>query len=220
VTDVNAAGGNIPEGEVPHGAPHEGLVPVSDTNGYGPSAIATPANFVTVIRLLVSPLLFAMISDEPSGWFVWAFFSALAFTDGIDGWIARRYGTTRSGAFLDPLADKVVVLGALVALVAKGIIWWLPVAVIAVREIAMSVYRSVAGRHGISIPARNSAKFKTLVQDLAIGLCLAPPLAGHWTLLNGVMWVAAFLTVFTGAQYYVDGRRAAAERAATAGRAG
>ena len=46
----------------------------------------------------------------------------------------------------------------------------------------MSVYRSVVGRHGISIPARNSAKFKTLVQDIAIGMCLAPPLAGHWTL--------------------------------------
>ena len=43
----------------------EGLVPVTDASGYGPSAIATPANFVTVIRLLVSPLLFAMISDQP-----------------------------------------------------------------------------------------------------------------------------------------------------------
>ncbi|HEX7443588.1 MAG TPA: hypothetical protein VF320_06860, partial [Acidimicrobiales bacterium] len=60
--------------------------------------------------------------------------------------------------------------------------------------------------------ARNSAKFKTLVQDIAIGLCLAPPLAGHWTLLNGAMWVAAFLTVFTGVQYYVDGRQAASGR--------
>ena len=70
-------------------------------------------------------------------------------------------------------------LGALFALVAKGIVWWLPVALIAVREIAMSVYRSVVGRHGVSIPARNTAKFKTLLQDIAIGLCLAPPLATH-----------------------------------------
>jgi phosphatidylglycerophosphate synthase len=95
--------------------------------------------------------------------------------------------------------------------------------VIAVREIAMSIYRSVAGRHGISIPARNSAKFKTLIQDIAIGMCLAPPLAGHWTVLNSAMWVAAFLTVFTGLQYFVDGRRAAGERGAPAtgsGRAG
>ena len=134
----------------------------------------------------------------------------LALSDGIDGWLARKMGTTRSGAFLDPLADKVVVLGALFALVAKGIVWWLPVALIAVREIAMSVYRSVVGRHGVSIPARNSAKVKTLLQDLAIGLCLAPPLAGHDRPPVAAIWVAAAMTVFTGAQYYVDGRRARA----------
>ena len=186
---------------------------------FGPSALLTPANGITVIRLLATPVLIVMIMLWGARWLTFVFGGVLAFSDGIDGWVARRQGTTRSGAFLDPLADKVAVLGAMVALVAKGIVWWVPVAVIAVREIAMSVYRSVAGRHGISIPARNSAKFKTLIQDLAIGMCLAPPLAGRWTLLNAAMWVAAFLTVFTGAQYYVDGRRAAAARAA-AGPAG
>ena len=75
MTDLNAPG-NVPDdagpsGATPSAAPSEGLVPVSQAPGYGPSAIATPANFVTVIRLLVSPLLFAMISDEPSGWLVW-----------------------------------------------------------------------------------------------------------------------------------------------------
>ena len=182
---------------------------------FGPSALLTPANAITVIRLLATPVVIVMIMLWGASWFTFVFGGLLAMSDGIDGWVARRQGTTRSGAFLDPLADKAVVLGALVALVAKGIIWWLPVVVIAVREVAMSIYRSVAGRHGISIPARNSAKLKTLVQDLAIGMCLAPPLAGHWTLLNGAMWVAAFLTVFTGVQYYVDGRRAAADRAAS-----
>jgi CDP-diacylglycerol--glycerol-3-phosphate 3-phosphatidyltransferase len=182
---------------------------------FGPSALLTPANGITVLRLLATPVLIVLIMLWGASWFTFVFGGLLAMSDGIDGWVARRQGTTRSGAFLDPLADKVVVLGALAALVAKGIIWWLPVVVIAAREIAMSVYRSVAGRHGISIPARNSAKFKTLIQDIAIGLCLAPPLAGRWTLLNGIMWVAAFLTVFTGAQYLVDGRRAAAERATT-----
>jgi CDP-diacylglycerol--glycerol-3-phosphate 3-phosphatidyltransferase len=182
---------------------------------FGPTALLTPANGITVLRLLATPVVIVLIMLWGASWFTFVFGGLLAMSDGIDGWVARRQGTTRSGAFLDPLADKVVVLGALVALVAKGIIWWLPVVVIAVREIAMSVYRSVAGRQGISIPARNSAKMKTLVQDIAIGLCLAPPLAGHWTLLNGIMWVAAFLTVFTGVQYLVDGRRAAAERATT-----
>jgi CDP-diacylglycerol--glycerol-3-phosphate 3-phosphatidyltransferase len=181
---------------------------------FGPSALLTPANAITVIRVLATPLLIVLILRWGANWFTFVFGGLLAMSDGIDGWLARRQGTTRSGAFLDPLADKIVVLGAMAALVAKGIVWWLPVVVIAVREIAMSVYRSVAGRHGVSIPARNSAKLKTLVQDIAIGLCLAPPLAGHWTLLNGAMWVAAVLTVFTGAQYYVDGRRAAARPAA------
>jgi CDP-diacylglycerol--glycerol-3-phosphate 3-phosphatidyltransferase len=189
-------------------------VPAVRDSTFGPSALLTPANAITVIRLLATPVLIVLVMLWGASWFTFVFGGLLAMSDGIDGWVARKQGTTRSGAFLDPLADKAVVLGALVALVAKGIIWWLPVAVIAVREIAMSVYRSVAGRHGISIPARNSAKFKTLVQDIAIGLCLAPPLAAHGTLLNGAMWVAAFLTVFTGVQYFVDGRRAAADRVA------
>ena len=119
---------------------------------YGPSAIATPANYVTMLRILVSPLLFAMISREPSGWLVWALWTALALTDGVDGWIARRHGTTRSGAFLDPLADKVLVLGALFSLVAvdRFPVW--PVVVIAVREVFISLYRMWWGRRGLAMP--------------------------------------------------------------------
>ncbi len=188
--------------------------PVSAPTTFGPSALLTPANAITVIRLLATPVLIVLIMLWGASWFTFVFGGILAFSDGIDGWVARKQGTTRSGAFLDPLADKVAVLGALVALVAKGIIWWLPVAIIAVREIAMSVYRSVVGRHGVSIPARNSAKFKTLLQDLAIGMCLAPPLAGHTSILDAGIWVAAALTVVTGIQYYVDGRQAARVRAA------
>ena len=190
-----------------------GPAAVARTTTFGPSALLTPANGITVIRLLATPVLIILIMLWGASWFTFVFGGLLAFSDGIDGWVARRQGTTRSGAFLDPLADKVAVLGALVALVAKGIIWWLPVAIIAIREIAMSVYRSVVGRHGVSIPARNSAKFKTLLQDIAIGMCLAPPLAGHTSLLNAGIWVATALTVITGAQYYVDGRRAAQTRA-------
>jgi CDP-diacylglycerol--glycerol-3-phosphate 3-phosphatidyltransferase len=197
------------------GAVHAGA-PVARTTTFGPSALLTPANGITVIRLLATPVVIALIMLWGASWFTFVFGGLLAMSDGIDGWLARRQGTTRSGAFLDPLADKVVVLGALVALVAKGIVWWLPVAIIAVREIAMSVYRSVVGRHGISIPARNSAKFKTLLQDIAIGMCLAPPLATHQSILDAGIWVATAMTVFTGAQYFVDGRRAAQVRAAAA----
>jgi CDP-diacylglycerol--glycerol-3-phosphate 3-phosphatidyltransferase len=186
--------------------------PVAAT--FGPSALLTPANGITLLRLLAAPVLVTLIMLWGASWFTFAFGALLALSDGVDGWLARRQGTTRSGAFLDPLADKVAVLGAMVALVAKGIVWWLPVAIIAVREIAMSVYRSMAGRHGISIPARNSAKLKTLLQDIAIGLCLAPPLAGHQTLLDAGMWAAAAMTVVTGIEYYFDGRRAARLRTA------
>ena len=179
---------------------------------FGPSALLTPANAITVIRLLATPILIVLILRWGANWFTFVFGGILAFSDGIDGWVARRQGSTRSGAFLDPLADKVAVLGALFALVAKGIVWWLPVAIIAVREISMSVYRSVVGRQGISIPASKTAKIKTLVQDLAIGACLAPPLEGHWTVLNTCMWVATALTVWTGVEYWIDGRRMLAER--------
>jgi phosphatidylglycerophosphate synthase len=77
----------------------------------------------------------------------------------------------------------------------------------------MSVYRAVVGRHGVSIPARTTAKVKTLLQDVAIGLCLAPPLATHQGVLSAAIWAATVMTVFTGGQYYLDGRRAARGRA-------
>ncbi len=190
-------------------APGAPGAPVRARSTFGPSALLTPANGITVLRLLATPVVIALIMLWGASWFTFVLGGILALSDGIDGWLARKQGTTRSGAFLDPLADKVVVLGALFALVAKGIVWWLPVAIIALREVAMSVYRSVAGRHGISIPARNSAKVKTLLQDVAIGMCLAPPLASHHTVLSTAIWVATAMTVFTGGQYYLDGRRAA-----------
>jgi CDP-diacylglycerol--glycerol-3-phosphate 3-phosphatidyltransferase len=175
---------------------------------FGPSAVLTPANGITALRLLATPVLIGLIMAWGANWFTFVFGGVLALSDGVDGWVARKQGTTNSGAFLDPLADKFVVLGALFALVAKGIVWWVPVTLIAVREVAMSVYRSVVGRHGVSIPARTTAKWKTLCQDLAIGLCLAPPLAGHGAVLSTAIWVAAAMTLFTGGQYLLDGRRA------------
>ena len=205
---VSVVAGAVRSAMVPSSRGHRSRPHRSADRALGPSALLTPANGITVLRLAATPVVIVLILLWGASWFTFVFGGLLALSDGIDGWLARKMGTTRSGAFLDPLADKVVVLGALFALVAKGIVWWVPVALIAIREIAMSVYRSVVGRHGVSIPARNSAKVKTLLQDLAIGLCLAPPLAGHDALLSVAIWVAAAMTVFTGAQYYVDGRRA------------
>jgi CDP-diacylglycerol--glycerol-3-phosphate 3-phosphatidyltransferase len=194
---------------VPTRAP--GSVPPSRVRAstFGPSALLTPANGITTLRLLATPLLIVLIMVRGADWVNFVVWGALSLTDGIDGWVARRQGTTRSGAFLDPLADKVVVLGALFALVAKSIVWWVPVVIIAVREVYMSIYRSVVGRKGVSIPARTTAKVKTLLQSLAIAMCLAPPLSRHHSVLVVAIWVAAIVTVFTGGQYYLDGRKTA-----------
>ena len=121
-------------------------------------------------------MLFACIADGDGGrgrrsavWFV------LCASDGIDGFLARRHGTTRSGAFLDPLADKVLVLGAMFTLVGEGVFPVVPVAIIAVREVAISLYRTFAGRQGVSVPASRLAKLKTVIQQLAVGFALFPP---------------------------------------------
>ena len=78
---------------------------------FGPSALATPANAVTVARLLAAPVFVAMIIVWGATWFNVVVGLIVAGSDGLDGYMARRQGTTRSGAFLDPLADKAVVLG-------------------------------------------------------------------------------------------------------------
>jgi CDP-diacylglycerol--glycerol-3-phosphate 3-phosphatidyltransferase len=176
---------------------------------FGPSALLTPANIVTIARLLLVPVLVAVVIAHPVSWTTFTLAFLLACTDGIDGYIARRQGSTRSGAFLDPLADKVLVLGALYALVAAHVFPWLPVALITAREVAISAYRSYWGRRGLAVPARYWAKVKTVVQELAIGLAVAPPLAGHPAVPLSVLWLAVGLTLVTGAQYLVDGRSAA-----------
>jgi CDP-diacylglycerol--glycerol-3-phosphate 3-phosphatidyltransferase len=192
---------------------------VSDTEArrqttFGPTALATPANAVTIARLLAAPVFVVMIVVWGATWFNLVVGFLVAASDGLDGYIARRQGTTRSGAFLDPLADKAVVLGALITLAVEGKLPWWPVVLITVREVGMQLYRSWAGRRGVSIPARNSAKLKTFVQDLAVGVCLAPPLVRHHDVALTVIWVAAALTIITGVQYLTEGRRAFREAGA------
>lgn len=175
---------------------------------FGPSALATPANALTVGRLLATPLFIALAATRGASWWTVVVGVLVAGSDGVDGWLARRQGKTRSGAFLDPLADKVVVLSALFLLAEEGILPWTPVALIAAREVLMSVYRSWIGRRGVSVPARPVAKAKTLVQDIAIATCLVPGLAPHHDLQLATIWFAAVLTLLSGLQYLLDGRRA------------
>lgn len=179
------------------------------TGAFGPSALATPANAVTVARLLVTPVLLVLILGEGDSWPAFVVWTILCATDWADGYLARRQGETRSGAFLDPLADKFLVLGAMYALVAEHAFWWLPVTVMAVREAVISVYRTWMGRRGVSVPARWWAKVKTVVQQFAVAFALLPPTADYRLAANALLWASVGLAVFTGAQYLLDGRKAA-----------
>ena len=175
---------------------------------FGPSALATPANAVTVARVLATPVLLGMILGSGASWPALALWIVLSSTDWVDGWLARRQGVTRSGAFLDPLADKFLVLGAMYALVAEGVYWWLPVSLIAVREIAISVYRTWMGKQGVSIPARWWAKVKTVVQQVAVAFALLPVATGGAQVVAKVgLWAGVGLALFTGSQYLLDARR-------------
>ncbi len=176
---------------------------------FGPSALATPANAMTMARLVASPVLAVLIAVVgPSSWLLAVLWLVLAGSDGLDGHVARRQGSTRSGAFLDPLADKLLVLGALAALASTGVVSWLPAALVFAREAGMTWFRVRAGRRGVSVPARPLAKVKTLVQDVAVGLALLPAVGvQHKGTIADVLWFAVALTLYTGLEYLLDARR-------------
>jgi len=169
----------------------------------------TPANALTLARLLASPVMVALvIATGPSTWLLVGLWFVCSSSDFWDGVIARRYGTTRSGAFLDPLADKCIVLGVLASLAGIGEVSWLPVILIAAREVSMSIFRSYAGRRGVSVPARTSAKLKTLLQDIVIGLAFLPPVGLHHASVVGwALWFVVAVTLWTGFEYLRDSRK-------------
>ena len=188
------------------------------------SQIATWANAVTVGRLLLSPLMFWVIPNHDRGsWIAFVLWVIFSLSDGIDGWIARRHGVTTAGAFLDPLADKVLVLGAMFTLVSTGVFWVVPVIIIAGREVIISVYRVIVGGRGISVPASKLAKYKTFCQQLAVGFALLPLTALDATWLwNGFLWAAVVLALVSGGQYLWAARhtRPIAESTPVAGSVG
>ena len=174
------------------------------------SALMTPANAITAVRLLATVPVLLLIVNVGVSWVTAGVWAAAASTDFLDGWVARRQGATTSGAFLDPLADKVLVIGALASMAAVGLISWWPVVLIAGREVVISVYRSAVARHGVSVPARPLAKLKTASQDVAIGLILIPPTGLHHPWVGRwLLWVSVALALISGAQYLLDSRRSA-----------
>ena len=176
---------------------------------FNASARLTPANALTLARILLAPVLFVLIFDardtRGASWPVFSLGVLLALTDHYDGQLARRHGTTRSGAFLDPLADKVVVIGAMVCLVAVDRYWWFPVALITARELAITAMRAHFARSGMAIPARTSAKYKTLVQGIALLVAVIPVLRDTQTPGVVSLWIAVAMTLWSGWQYMRDG---------------
>ncbi|NEN07535.1 CDP-diacylglycerol--glycerol-3-phosphate 3-phosphatidyltransferase [Diaminobutyricibacter tongyongensis] len=167
-------------------------------------------NIITVVRILLAPLFVWMLlaDDGKDGWLRWAaaalFILAIA-TDGVDGAIARRRNlVTELGKLLDPIADKVLTGGALIALSILGELpWWVTI-VILVREVGITIYRFVVIRQGV-IAASRGGKIKTIVQSVAISFALVPlwTVFGDWIYwVNGILMTAAvILTVVTGIDY-------------------
>ena len=177
-----------------------------------PTAIKTWANLVTVARVLIAPFMFLLIPDQPGGsWPAFILWFLLCASDGVDGYLARRHGATNLGAFLDPLADKVLVLGAMFFLVSNGTFALLPVVIITARELLISLYRTFVGAKGISVPASKTAKWKTFTQQLAVGFAILPftALDAKW-LWNGLLWVSVVLALVSAAQYLLAATRAKA----------
>ena len=168
------------------------------TKRFGQSALATPANFVTLARIVLAVPTLVLIRDRGASWLTVSLWFVLSVTDKLDGWLARRDGATRSGAFLDPIADKLIVLGGLVVLAGNQEVPWLPVVLIAGRELAISLYRVAATRRGVSLPSRPLGKWKATIQFLAVGLVLLPWTADVDAIGVTAIWAATVLTIVSG----------------------
>jgi CDP-diacylglycerol--glycerol-3-phosphate 3-phosphatidyltransferase len=163
----------------------------------------TLADQLTVGRVLAVPvvvLLFAWDFPDHAYWAT-ALFGAAALTDQIDGWLARRAGqTTDLGRILDPVADKILVLAALIVLV-PVLPGWMVAAIVA-RELLVSGLRLAAIERGVVVSARDIAKLKTWSQAVAVGL---GGLALGGAIDRDVAWwcllVALVLTLVSGLDY-------------------
>lgn len=171
----------------------------------------TPANYVTMARAALSLPFLYWVRVEGAGWLVFTAGAVLAATDFLDGWLARREGATSAGAFLDPLADKLLTLGTFVALalISESTLSWLPVGIMAAREIGISIWRSIVIGRGVVIPARKSGKSKTLTQFLVLGVFLVPPFETASEFRNAAAWIAVGATIASGIDLIWHARRGA-----------
>lgn len=193
-----------------------------------PSNVNLP-NVLTGIRIVLIPVfVFAAYAgggagvmfsrdDVASGaargsitwmWVTVALFIAMMITDKLDGDIARARGiVTDFGKIADPIADKALMISALVCLnLWCGLPWWITVVIIA-RELGITLWRMVQLRRGVVVPASKGGKIKTTLQAAAVAAFFLPlgPLVHN--IAVGLMLAAVVVTVVTGVMYLVDSFR-------------
>ena len=165
-------------------------------------------NVLTLLRILAVPVLVVALLDEtPDGDVIAAaVFALAALTDGLDGYIARRREeVTTFGKLMDPLADKLLVIAALISLVSLNRLdAWIAMVIIA-REIAVTGLRSLAAEQGVVIAASWLGKLKTLLQVAAIICLIAFDPSPVW--VDVLLYVAVAVTVISGADYFLGLRR-------------
>lgn len=172
-------------------------------------------NVLTALRLIAVPCIVALLiadagAEGPLRAWALAVFLVAAFTDFLDGYLARRWQVVSSfGKLADPIADKLLVLSTLVCLVVVDSLPWWPLAVLLVREVGVTVGRLAIARD-VVIPASPGGKLKTTLQMGALILYLIP---GAPALVSMVAWwmlvAAVVVAVVSGIDYAIRIRRVA-----------
>ena len=176
-------------------------------------------NILTLSRIAAVPLVVMLLLFESKQNCFWAavIFTAASITDWLDGYLARKWGiVTILGKFLDPLADKLIVMAALIMLIPLDRVPAWAVFVVLARELIVSGIRSIASSEGIVIAASDLGKYKTIFQMVAIvGLLLH--YRYYWffgvqfdflypSLHNSgifLFYISLFLTVWSGGDYFI-----------------
>jgi CDP-diacylglycerol--glycerol-3-phosphate 3-phosphatidyltransferase len=165
-------------------------------------------NLLTVLRILLVPVLVVALLDKtPNGDLLAAIvFAAASLTDAVDGYLARsRNWVTNFGKLMDPLADKLLIIAALVALVSlHRLAAWVAMVIIA-REFAVTVLRMAAIQQGVVIPASVWGKLKTISQVALVFLLITVNGRPLW--LDLLTYATVAVTVLSGADFFFGLRR-------------
>ena len=166
-------------------------------------------NKLTVLRIILVPVLLAVIylmKESLTTSFITAgLFALISLTDMLDGKIARKYNlVTNFGKFLDPLADKILVVSVLVAFISKGYISSVPVIIVIIREFTVTSLRLIAASDNVVIAASNFGKLKTVFQILTIIVLFFYPVVTeviNFPVCEILVWIMAVITVLSGVDY-------------------